>query len=121
MRISDWSSDVCSSDLARYGGMTIYCRTRIVFSTRHRPTIRPCHLSEFLASREWLTERKAWPRHPLLSQKCIPLKKLLRYQLALCHPVASVGLARQVDSVFRCVTHRFTVLVPHHFLTTRNG
>src|SRR3546814_9585204 len=81
MRISDWSSDVCSSDL-------------------------PCHLSEFLASREWLTEKKAWPRHPLLSQKCIPLKKLLRYPLALCDPVACEGHARQVDRVLRCVNNR---------------
>src|SRR3546814_19812331 len=86
--------------------MTIYCRTRIVFSTRHRPTIRPCHLSEFLASREWLTEKKAWPRHPLLSQKCIPLKKLLRYPLALCDPVACEGHARPVDRVLRRVNNR---------------
>src|SRR3546814_5884663 len=53
MRISDWSSDVCSSDLARSGATSALPAFRAPgrCHTRHR-TI--CHVSWFLLVTSWL-------------------------------------------------------------------
>src|SRR3546814_19376450 len=41
MRISDWSSDVCSSDLARFGCPDLVCQTTIALRRSRLPPERP--------------------------------------------------------------------------------
>src|SRR3546814_1813823 len=43
MRISDWSSDVCSSDLMSVGGLAVVVRMSTIqsFPSRRRPGYRP--------------------------------------------------------------------------------
>src|SRR3546814_12464635 len=125
MRISDWSSDVCSSDLPRIA--TLLARSREeepeleirVFELPFAQQLKMLHddlldigfaLSN--AVHDGLVAEPVWTdplsvivhaRHPLLAHVQVPLPEALKFPLVLCHPEAR-SAERRVgnECVSRC-------------------
>src|SRR3546814_9971068 len=92
MRISDWSSDVCSSDLGRGGRRTIGCRTAGRCGTapprpgsgavRLRGDPGTCLVRSAWKRRRIVPNRTAWrqtlssPAHPAPSKGELPMSRL---------------------------------------------
>src|SRR3546814_9537439 len=93
MRISDWSSDVCSSDLAcateklRYSQFFLTWRSGGSRPARRclgRPASAPCHLSEDTRAEDWLRSPPQTPRRPRRSEEhTSELQSLMRNSYAV--------------------------------------
>src|SRR3546814_18678989 len=94
MRISDWSSDVCSSDMIKGLHDDLYdAGFSMADEAGDGIIVNPVWEDQLMVA--------VPARHPVLAYKRIPLEEVLRYPIVLGDPAACEGHARQVDRILR--------------------